>query len=233
MDVEIVLTEKPRRPRNRRLIKLTLKMLRQSGIPEEAIHPPDESDEDDFLDYRCGPSLFDEFCIYDACSDATCRWALRDFVNERTRGVGWDTHLELTKLLSRRGRLVKDLVEPEVKLAVQDPPNAVCNRALLLAYLPLMRNGEKHALKLLDAINPYYGEGLLLACYHMNTPAIRKSLRRRFVDWAAEGRFDGGTPLEHYLGFFIKKWLEEESPAELDEVIRLYFNSSPHYRPFK
>lgn len=233
MDVEIVLTEKPRRPRNRRLIKLTLKMLRQSGIYEEVIYPPNESDEDDFLDYRCGPSLFDDFCIYDACSDATCRWALRDFVNERTRGIGGDAHLELTKLLSKRGRLVKELVEPEVKLAGKDPQYAVFHRAQLLAYLPLMRNGEKHALKLLEAIDPYYGEGLLLACYRMNTPAIRQSLRRRYVAWEAEGSLNCGTPLKHYLGFFIKKWLAEESPAELDEVIRLFFNSSSDYRPFK
>ncbi len=134
-----------------------------------------------------GPDYFDDECIYDSCSDGTCRELLLDFLESRTSGSP-PVALELSKLLSKRGFVVRDRMEP---LFLDPDAYFSHSKSLFLSYLVVMENGETRAIQLLDHVPGDSRDGLFLACYRLGTESIFKKLIEKVREWQAEDRYWG------------------------------------------
>jgi hypothetical protein len=128
-----------------RVSDLTEALLRQRTDVEEIFSAGDGPM--DFLAYYGGPDYFDEVCIYDSLDDSTACWLLNDWLNEQVE-VGWECHLELSKLLAKRGYLVRDKVENIVQQIASGELSFGSD--LYLSFLPSMKDGEQLAIELLD-----------------------------------------------------------------------------------
>jgi len=129
-----------------------------------------------------GPHYFDDECIYDSCSDSTCRDLLLDFLDSRT-STSWSVQLELSKLLSKRGSVVRERIEPQLL----DPAAYFSHsKSLFLSYLALMGHAESRVIQLLDSVPSDSRDGLFLACYRLGTEAIFKRLVEKVREWHSE-----------------------------------------------
>jgi hypothetical protein len=131
-------------------------------------------DPEDFLDFFGGPDYYDEACIYDSVDDATACWLQNDWLDQRANDVGWEVHLELSKLLAKRGELVRAKVESIVhelaKLSEEGSDFSWARYGLCLSFLERMKDGELLAIQLLDQAPAGFRDGLFRACYKLNTP---------------------------------------------------------------
>ncbi|HEY2589099.1 MAG TPA: hypothetical protein VGI81_25375 [Tepidisphaeraceae bacterium] len=135
---------------------------------------PATDDPEDGVEYFGGPDYFADDGVFDPIDDATAQWALSDWL-ESAPNLGWDVHLELSKLLVKRGHLIRDKVEPIVrKLASGEPDEGefillLGRYQLCLSFLSRMEGGEEVAIALLDRVPEDFRDGLFHACFTMNT----------------------------------------------------------------
>jgi hypothetical protein len=160
--------------------------------------------------------LFTPDCVFDDCTDEQAKSFLEYFIQGLS--INWELSIELCKLLSRRGHLVTETVEP--LLASMDWSSFTFNRQLLLSYLAAMNGGNTLAERLLDQVQADFRDGLLLACYRLQSEILDRKLMKKFEQWEADL---GGTGEIYALEQFIAKWLKNYSYAELEAVVRLYF----------
>jgi hypothetical protein len=163
--------------------------------------------------------LFTPECIFDDCTDEQAKSFLESFIQGLS--INWELSIELCKLLSRRGHLVAGTVEP--LLASVDWINFTFNRQLLLSYLAVRKEGDTLAERLLDQVREDFRDGLLLACYRIESEMLDRKLMKKFLQWEAQDWSAGSTGELYALEQFIAKWLEDYPYAELEPVVRLYF----------
>jgi hypothetical protein len=172
---------------------------------------------DIFLDGRY--DLFTSECIFDDCNDAEARTFLSAFLGHGL-SVCWGVSEQLSKLLSIRGRLVSDIIEP---LLTTLDWSSCATHQLFLSYLALRDDGAAWAGRLLDTVPEDARDGLFLACHRLKSEELDRKLIAKFMEWGA-GRWDPGATGELYpLQQFIVKWLELYPYGDLEGVIRLYF----------
>ena len=164
---------------------------------------PATDDPEDGLEYFGGPDYFDDECIYDPVDDATALWLLNDWLDDKPY-VGWNVHRELSKLLAKRGHLVRDRVEPIVRqLAALRPDEGGftpwAEHQLCLSFLWRMEDGESLAVRLIDRVPEDFRDGLLLACYKVNTPAVYEAVKAAVRQWEADGCWCGDSTGERWL----------------------------------
>lgn len=173
---------------------------------------PATDDPEDGLEYFGGPDYFDEEGIYDPVDDATAEWLLADWLDGQAANVGWNVRRELSKLLAKRGRLVRDRVEPIVRqLAALGPEDGGftpwAHHQLCLSFLPQMEDGESLAVRLIDRVPEDFRDGLLLACYRINSPAVYEAVKEAVRRWEAEGCWCGGSTGELWLlRRMVERW---------------------------
>jgi hypothetical protein len=168
-----------------RLSDLTESLLRVRGDLD--YFGPASDDPEDGLEFFGGPHYFDDECIYDTVDDPTAQWLLNDWL-DGTMNVGWSVHRELSKLLGKRGNLVRDRVEPIIRdLAALAPDEGGftpwAKHQLCLSFLPSLPDAEALALRLLDRVPEDFRDGLLRACYSLNTPAIYEAMKASVRRW--------------------------------------------------
>ncbi len=157
--------------------------------------------------------------IFEDCNQAQAKLFLESFVIGDLN-VNWDISLQLSKLLSTRGFLISDLIEPMLSRLDW---HSYSSPQLLLSYLAIMNGGVEWAYQLLDQVPEDARDGLLLACYKLNSQKLDKKLMGKFVEWGASNWSPGSTGELGALEQFISKWLERYPYNELEEVIRTYF----------
>jgi hypothetical protein len=185
-----------------RVSVLTETLLRQRTDIEEFFVAG--NDPESFLDYYGGPDYFDDACIYDSVDDATACWLLNDWLDGQVQ-IGWDCHLELSKLLAKRGHLVQDKVE---KLVRQIASGEVSfSSDLCLSFLPSMKDGEQLAIGLLEIAPDDRRDGLFHARYKLNTPLIYEAFKSRVRRWvAADDSWGNGTGEAWLVNRMVDKW---------------------------
>jgi len=169
------------------------------------------------LDARYG--LFTSECIFDDCDDARAKMFLTAFL-AKDLSVSWSISEQLSKLLSTRGRLVSEIVEP---LLVTVDWTCCYMEQLFLSYLALQTDGAAVAGRLLDKVRDDFRDGLFLACYRLNSDELDRKLMAKFVEWKAAGDDLGATGQIYALQQFIAKWLRLYPYGDLEGVVRLYF----------
>lgn len=178
------------------------------------------TEDEPVLEIYGGPDLFGERGVFDQCSEAEATKILRYLVKAQFN-VGWGVQCELVKLTAKRGRLIAELVEPLIAGGnwARHPAGF-----LLLAYLAQAANGESEALRLLDVVQEDSRDGLFIACWWLDSPAIDRKLMAKFTEWGSgSGWAPGSTGELGALGAFIKRWLDRYSFLELEAVIKTYF----------
>lgn len=163
--------------------------------------------------------LFTSECIFDDCSDAEARILLEAFLTVGL-SVGWSVSEQLSKLLSKRGQLVSDIIDP---LLSKTDWSSVSTRQLYLSYLALRDDGAALADGLIDIVPEDARDGLFLACHRLRSESLDRKLMNRFVKWEKEGWSPCSTGELHALQQFISKWLGLYPFSNLEEVIRIYF----------
>jgi hypothetical protein len=205
-------------PTDTPLVKLTESLLQQRDDVKEVYHLPNlpkKRRRGTRLEFTGGPDFFADDCIYDPVDDGTARWLLEDFIGKKPE-IGWSVGSELSKLLSKRGHLVHDSVMPiilslaearldsEGILTVSFAPHQLC-----LSYICLIPDGEALALRLLDVVTEDCRDGLFLACFKMNTPAIYEKVKAKVREWVAdeESPWGGSSTGEQWLiRKMVQKW---------------------------
>lgn len=185
-----------------RVSDLTENLLRQRTDVEEIFVPGD--DPESFLDYYDGPDYFDDECIYDPVDDAAACWLLNDWFNEPLP-IGWECHRELSKLLAKRGHLVRDKAESIVRKIASGELSYGWD--LCLSFLPCMSDGEQLAIELLDDAPADRRDGLFRACDVLNTKAIYEAFKASVRRWAAADEYWGnGTGEAWLVNRMADKW---------------------------
>jgi hypothetical protein len=194
-----------------RLSDLTESLLQQRTDLDLLSPATDGPNPVDGLEYFGGPEYFDDECIYDPVDDATALWLLGDWLDGEP-DVGWRVHLELSKLLAKRWHLVLDRVEPIVReLAALRPGEGGftpwARHQLCLSVLWRMQDGESLAVGLIERVPEDFRDGLLLACYKLNTPAVYEAVKAAVRRWEAEGCWCGGSTGELWqLRRMVERW---------------------------
>jgi hypothetical protein len=159
-----------------------------------------------YLDFHGGPDCFADDCIYDPVDDATGRWLLEDFVDGNST-VGASVYEELSKLLSKRGQLVRDRMDPIVG-GILDGTVAYEPHFLKLSYAATMPDGESVVLKLLDIVGSDSRDALFVACYKLNTRAIYEKLTSKVREWDSDPNdvWFAGTGEPWMIRRLCEKW---------------------------
>jgi hypothetical protein len=127
---------------------------------------------------------------------------------------------QLSKLLSTRGGLVADVMDPLLKTVNW---GTFSNHLLFLSYLAVREDGPSLAQHLLDVVPEDGRDGLFLACYILRSESLDRKLIEKFVELDS-GAWDPGSTGELYaLEQFIAKWLDVYPYANLERVVRIYF----------
>ena len=171
------------------------------------------------IDLDARYDLFAPECIFNDCDDAEAKTFLKAFLaNELS--VGWSVDVQLSKLLSSRGRLVGEIIDPLLTTLDWSSSNT---HQLFLSYLALRPDGATLAEQLLDEVPKDAREGLFLACYRLRSENLDRKLIAKFEEWGAVNWDPGATGELNALKVFIAKWLKLYSYKDLEGVIRLYF----------
>ncbi len=172
---------------------------------------------DVFLDARY--NLFTPECIFDDCDDTRAKMFLEAFLSHGL-SVSWSVAEQLSKLLSSRGHLVSDTIDP--LLATLDWRSCGTHQ-LFLSYLAVRHDGAALAERLLERVPEDCRDGLFLACHRLRSEPLDRKLMGKFVERGAELWSPSGTGELYALEQFIAKWLGLYSYRDLEGVIRLYF----------
>lgn len=204
-----------------RLSNLSESLLRDRN--DLVCFSPASDDPEDFLDFLGGPDYFDDECIYDSVDDSTARWLLNDWL-DGAPNVGWCINLELSKLLAKRGHLVRERVEPLIRglsaLSLDEGGFMPWSQhQLCLSFLPSMDDGERLAICLLERVPEDARDGLLHACYSLNTRPIYEAVKASVRRWEQDIWCGGGTG-EHWLIYrMVERW-DRTFPGEDHADIR-------------
>ncbi len=171
------------------------------------------------LDLDARYNLFTSECIFDDCSDTQARLLLEAFLTNRL-SVSWSVSQQLSKLLSKRGRLVKEIMDPLLEKLDWSCCSA---EQLFLSYLAVRDDGASWAARLLDEVREDFRDGIFLACFKLKSEELDRKLIKKFIEWEAGHWSAGSTGELHALEQFIGKWLGLYPYADLEGVIRLYF----------
>ncbi|MCG3136634.1 MAG: hypothetical protein HJJLKODD_00469 [Phycisphaerae bacterium] len=164
--------------------------------------------------------LFASECLFDECTDAQAKTFLTGFVN-REFNVGYGVLEQLSKLLSIRGRLISESIDP---LLMTLDWNDFGSHQLFLSYLTLRDDGAVWAARLLDEVPEDFRDGLFLACYKLHSEELDRKLMVKFLQWDQEGGWAPTATGEIYaLEQFIGKWINQYDYHDLEQVIRVYF----------
>jgi len=163
--------------------------------------------------------LFASECIFDDCNDTEAQMLLEAFLGNGL-SVSWSVSEQLSKLLSKRGRLASGKIDPLLKTIDW---SSVSNRQLFLSYLALRDDGAALADGLLDIVPEDARDGLFLACHKLSSETLDRKLMDRFVKWEADGWSPTSTGELYALEQFIAKWLDLYPLSDLEGVIRIYF----------
>jgi hypothetical protein len=204
-----------------RLSAFTESLLRQRSDIEH-LSPPTTDEPDDRLEFTGGPDYFADESIYDPVDDATATWLLQDFLTSKAE-VGWNVLKELSKFLWKRGHLVHDQASTTVHdLAKLDRDEGGftpwIEHQLCLSYLCRMEDGQVLAIRLLDTVPEDFRDGLLLACYRMDTPAIYEAVKAHVRQWIADiwlGESTGEKWLVHRM---VQKWDRTHPRGDHDDI---------------
>ena len=151
---------------------------------------------------RGGVELFDDDCIFYLCSDDVVKKLLSAFLHHDC-DMGWSVSCELSKILSKRGRLVAEIAEPIVTRPIE---YGFSDTFLFLSYFANSPSWEPSCIDYLDHVPEDSRDGLLLACYRLNTLRIYEKLVKKFTEWCNDDSWDSGSGEWHLLRQFIKKW---------------------------
>jgi len=163
--------------------------------------------------------LFTSECIFDDCSETEAKVFLEAFLAHKL-SVGFSVSEQLSKLLSTRGRLVSESMEP---LLTTLDWSSWAGHLLFLSYLAVRDDGASLAARLLDQVPEDGRDALFLACHRLKSEELDRKLIAKFMEWGA-GAWDPGATGELYaLEQFIAKWLGLYPYRDLEGVIRLYF----------
>lgn len=185
-----------------RVSDLTETLLRQRTDIEEIFVAGD--DPESFLDYYGGPDHFDDMCIYDSVDDATACRLSNDWLDGKVQ-IGWNCNLELSKLLAKRGHLVRDRVENIVQQIMSGEVSFYSG--LCLTFLPRMKDGEQLAIGLLEIAPDDLRDGLFHACYKLNTPLIYEAFKSSVRRWAASDKnWGSGTGEAWLVNRMVDRW---------------------------
>lgn len=163
--------------------------------------------------------LFASECIFDDCNDKQAKVFLDAFLGD-CFSVSWSVSEQLSKLLSKRGRLVSERMDPLLKTLNW---GSVSSHQLFLSYLAVRDDGAAVASDLLDIVPEDARDGLFLACHRLRSESLDRKLMKKFVGWSAEQWCPGSTGELYALEQFVAKWLRLYPYADLENVIRLYF----------
>ena len=167
------------------------------------------------------PDYVDDRCIYDGLDDATARWVLEDFV-DRNSTVCYGIARELSKLLSTRGVLVRDRMEPIIRGIIDAAPG-YRHYFLHLGYAATMPDGESVVLTLLDIVGSDSRDGLFLPCYKLNTRAIYEKVTAKVREWDSDENdvWYAGTGEPWMIRRMIEKWDDTFGPEGHADVRRI------------
>jgi len=157
--------------------------------------------------------------LFDRCNDDLATRFLEAFVAGKL-SVNFPIAMQLSKLLAKRGGLIRETIEP--LLATPDW-RSLSAPSLLLSYLALHGEGERIAMQLLDTVPEDCRDGLFLACYRRESEVLDRKLMQKFAAWDLEDWHPTATGEIVFLGGFIAKWLARYPFADLENVIRIYF----------
>lgn len=165
-------------------------------------------------------NLYASECIFDDCDDDLAKVFLTAFLKQEL-SVGWSVFEQLSKLLSTRGTLVSETIEP---ILTSVDWSCCYTSQLFLSYLALKGDGAEFAAKLLDIVRDDFRDGLFLACHKLKSEKLDRKLMAKFVEWEEEGDDFTSTGCVYALEQFIGKWLKLYPYKDLEAVIRLYFS---------
>jgi hypothetical protein len=171
------------------------------------------------IDLDARYDLFTSECIFDDCSDAQAKPLLESFLRNRL-SVSWSVSEQLSKLLSKRGRLVSETMD---KLLEKLDWSCCSAEQLFLSYLAVRDDGASWAARLLDEVREDFRDGLFLACFRLKSEELDRKLMKKFMEWAAGHWCPGSTGELYALEQFSAKWLGLYPYSDLEGVIRLYF----------
>ena len=134
--------------------------------------------------------------------------------------VSWSVAVQLSKLLSTRGRLVSEKIDP---LLETTDWSSFSNHQLFLSYLALRDDGASLACELLDVVPEDARDGLFLACQRICSEELDSKLMGKFMKWSEEKCDPCSTGEIYALEQFIGKWLKLYEFGDLKGVIHLYF----------
>lgn len=156
--------------------------------------------------FEGGPESFDD-CIFDECSDEFCKNLLLSFIKKEV-DMGWCVSIELSKLLSKRGDLVSEVVEPVVTRPTE---LGFSDTFLFLSYFGNSTIWESNCISLLDVVPEDSRDGLFIACFKLNTSAIYKKLIAKFEEWLRDPDWKSSSGEFSSLNQFLKNGMKRQN----------------------
>jgi hypothetical protein len=184
---------------------------------------PATDDPEDGVEYFGGPHYFDDDGVFDPLDNATAQWALSDWLDSPPN-LGWGVQLELSKLLVKRGHLIRDKVELVVRKLVCGVPDEgefvllLARYELFLSFLSRMEGGEEAAIALLDRVPEDFRHGLFHACFTINTRRIYEAMKAHVRQWEEEGWCPASTGEKWLIGRMVLRWDRTFPDGDHDDI---------------
>ena len=202
-----------RRKMNTEINKIIIRQLKRNNLEYECVFDPNQNGDvvscDDIEHF---PHLLDEKCIFADCTNAELVQLFNAVIDRKP--LDFDMIGEICKMLPKKGYFVSEKLEK----IISESEFANNNYQLLFAYLGSNKKYETKIIELLDTIQIDFRDGLLLACFRLNTPTIFRKLLEKFTQWiTADPDYGNGTGEGQFLEKFIVLWKNTQDSKLADE----------------
>ena len=181
---------------------IIIRQLRQHKLEYEVDCDPNRKNEKVVY---CYDEKLSQQGVFEACPDAELILLFTALIENRP--LHWDIAFEIARLLPEKGLLIED------KFSLD---NCTANyfygfNQMLLAYLGSDQKYESEIIRLLNEVPEDARDGLFMACYRLNTPAICRKLMEKFTQWInSDPNYGTGSGEGYYLNRFIELWQQTQ-----------------------
>lgn len=163
----------------------------------------------------------DDQCIFKGCNNDETRSLLESWLKGTLR-CDRDVEFQLSRLLSERGTLVRDLANGIIQ---EENWSGFNCKQFFLSHVRNMDDFEFAFPRYLRTMPEDFRDGLFVAAMYEKTQKVDMVLIDAFSRWYTSGNWSpDGTGEDGWLEYFLKRWMQVYPISMLEVPLKAYFD---------